>query len=1394
FSIPSRLLANHDNFNIKIPESKQNNSPLYVIDGVPHEGTQLLKSLNPSEILSMEILKDAKSLNKYGSRASNGVVLITTNSGSSINEPDVAGINAFRFPVQLSNLNHQQLDGNLKVRIYSLASAEQVFVKRLWNSPDKPLMSKEDFIRLFPYYEFAGEGNFKNWKRNKLISESDLKVSANAVNSVDLSVLKRQLSGTYEIELFAKNAKGDTITSKYYTSLISEPSVPERIEDWVVPAKTTVFPGEDAEFFVGLNKGSNILMETYDGVKLLSSEWIKSGAKQQHIKVPVNLGSTNFAVQFLTVFQNRLMSSHHRITFRAFNNKLDVRFLTFRDKLEPDSKEQWKLQIKGSDNQAEMVASLYDSSLDEVAGPQNWLSTLNSSYTYQPSYFNWLEHFVSSSYGSSFAQTDHYYVLDSRNYETLDMLGFNYYGGYNSGYHSFKSRIATNVYDRKLKEEYHKNAALVKDGFDVSGIVADQSGHGLPGATVQIKGTNIKILTNSQGYFVLKVPQRAILRVSYIGFRPKEIAAKSPVINVILASENVLNNVVVTGYGTQRKREITGTAVQEVRVIEDLKLESSGAPGGAVNVRIRGTTSVTEDNAVYSVASIDLNAAPKPRTNIPRKNFNETAFFYPHLRTNSKGEILIEFTIPEALTSWRFRGFAHTKSLSTGYIEKTIVTQKSLMIAANMPRFLREGDSITISARVTNLSEKKLNGQIELQLFDALNMKPLNLFASPANAKQNFNLAAATNKAVSFSLIIPKGLDAVTYRLTADASNFQDGEENTIAVLPNSMLVTESLPMMVRGSQTKTFTLDKLKNVSSTTLKHKTVTLEYTQNPVWYAVQSLPYLMEYPYECSEHIFSRYFANSLAGSIVNRLPQIKKVFDRWKMTNSDQLLSNLEKNSELKSILLEETPWLRNAASESEQKKRIALLFDLNKMGNDLEADISKLGKMQRHDGGFPWFAGSNYSDRYITQHILGGFGQLGKLTETKSGGDVKAIVSKALIFLDNEIIRDYTTAVNREKKSKKDVSQLSAVTLHALYVRSYYPVQKISPGLKAAMNYFMPKIYSGWKFRSVYEQGLMAFVLKRNNQPETAKAIIRSLKETAQQSEELGMYWAKNQLGYYWYQSPIETQALMIELFSEVGNEQVSVEEMKIWLLRNKQTNNWRTTKATALACHALLLRGSNTLEASAETEISLGGQALAVLKPDIKSDAGTGYIKTTWSNEQIKPELANVRVQNTGKAISWGALHWQYLEELNKITPAETQLKLERKYFIQRQTDAGPRLTEINNSNLPKTGDLLKVVVYLNADRDYEYVQLKDMRPSGTEPSDILSGYKYQDRIYYYQVTKDVATNFFINYLPKGKYLFEYNLRVAQPGNYSTGISSIQCLYAPEFNAHSEGLRMTIK
>jgi uncharacterized protein YfaS (alpha-2-macroglobulin family) len=1303
--------------------------------------------------------------------------------------------------VGITNLNNQPEKGDIKVEIYALKDPGQLFKNRLWTKPDQYFISKPDFKADFPDYAYGNEDEFAAWPRTKLISTVNLKADTSKLDSIDLAELRKQVSGVYQVVVSARNEKGDTDSFTKYVNLIADPAKAASTADWVVPVLNSVKPGSNAEFLVGLNKKINVLVEHYSNAKLISSKWITVDKGQQSIKIPIAGTEKNAAVQFMTVCNNRMYNSYQKIYIASPDNNLKIKFLTFHNKLEPGQKEQWKLQVSGANNErlaTEMVAALYDASLDDITPGQNWSHALDEPQKYDPNYFAWNDNgFINSLNTNAVSYANNNFSTSNRNYEQLNLFGYNYYGSYNSGYRQYLELAKINLNnaqrDKQLQDDYLKNARLIKNGYDITGTLKDaQNGALIPAATVTVKGTRISTSTSSNGTFRIKVPANATLVFSFIGYKPQEIATtKSEKLEVKIEQNAAgLNEVVIVGYGVQKRAYVTGSvtsasAIVRIRGVSSQSSVNSGYM--SFNAKVAGLQ-VADPGAADKVVMREIRSkAPSPKPVTIRTNFNETAFFYPQMRTNDKGEILIDFTIPEALTKWRFEAFAHTQQLETGYIENTIVTQKQLSISANMPRFLREGDTLTVSARLANLTVGTLKGKATIQLFNALTMQPVNLLLNPADSVQQFEVGGNVNKAVSFKLIVPQGLDALTYRLTAEASNYSDGEENTLPVLPNRMLVTESLPMMVRAGQTRDYTFDKLLNNTSTTLKSKTLTLEYTQNPAWYAVQAIPYMMEFPYECSEQVFSRYYANSLATSLVNRMPVIKRIFDQWKNTNSTELLSNLEKNQDLKSTLLEETPWLKDATNESEQKKRIALLFDLNKMSNEMQLNLDKLQKRQLPDGGFTWFAG-DMADRYITQHIIAGIGELYHLNiATTKDQELKGISDKAIQYMDDQLTTDDRAA---KKQPKYETRGLSALEIHAWYARSYY-ANKMSAAVKSAFTNYLNRAEKQWVSQNTYEQGLIALTMLRNGKPLVSGAIIKSLKETAQQSTDMGMYWAKNTYGYFWYQSPIETQSLMIELFTEAGNNQKAVEEMKIWLLRSKQTSDWKTTKATAAACYALLLKQDDWLATGLTSQITLGGKPLEELKPDIKADAGTGYIKTSWADEQIKSDLGKVQIKNNGKSISWGALHWQYLEQLDKITPSQTDIHVDRKYFIVKQTSSGPVLTAVDATHQPKTGDLLKVVVYLKAGRDFEYVQLKDMRPAGTEPVDALSTYKYQDGLYYYQVTKDVATNFFISYLKKGNYVFEYQLRVAQPGDFSTGIATVQSMYAPEFNAHSEGSRI---
>jgi 5-hydroxyisourate hydrolase-like protein (transthyretin family) len=773
-----------------------------------------------------------------------------------------------------------------------------------------------------------------------------------------------------------------------------------------------------------------------------------------------------------------------------------------------------------------------------------------------------------------------------------------------------------------------------------------------------------------------------------------------------------------------------------------------------------------------------------------RSNFNETAFFFPHLETNAKGEIIFSFTIPESLTKWKFLSFAHTKDLKKGTLSESIVTQKDLMVVPNAPRFFREKDQIVLTSKISNLTDAVLEGNVQLFLIDPLTNKAIDVELMNNQAQKRFTVAAKQSTSVSWNLTIPLGLQALTYKIVAQSGNFTDGEEMTLPVLTNRMLVTESLPVYNNKKGTKVFQLSKLINNTSTTLTHHNLTLEYTSNPAWYAIQALPYMMEYPYECAEQTFTRYYANALATNVANSSPKIKAVFDAWVKEGKEAFMSNLEKNQELKALFLEETPWVFNAHSEAESKKRIGLLFDLHKMQKELDKALTKLEKEQSANGGWAWFKGFK-ENRYITQHIISGMGHLNKLgviNSTKSFREWK-MIKKGVEFLDYEIIQDYKWLVKHSSNYKTE-RHISSIQIQYLYARSFFDFP-VSKNLEEAYNYYLGQAKKYWLENSLQTRAMIALTLHRLKDVDGVQTkVMNHLKELAIINEEMGAYYKENEGGYYWDSAPIETHALIIEAFDEVANDAVMVEDLKIWLLKQKQTTHWKTTKSTANACYALLLRGTNLLANEEVVDIKLGDMKIV---PE-KVEAGTGYFKKSWTAKEIKPEMGRVTITKQQDGASWGALYWQYFEDLDKITPHNTPLKITKKLFKVQIGTNGEYMTPIENNGTLKVGDKVRVRVEIYTDRNLEYVHLKDMRASGFEPINVLSQYKYRHGLGYYEATKDASTNFFIDYLAKGTYVFEYDLRVFHQGDFSNGITTIQCMYAPEFTSHSEGVRVVVK
>ncbi|MEY2410455.1 MAG: hypothetical protein QOF48_3125 [Verrucomicrobiota bacterium] len=802
----------------------------------------------------------------------------------------------------------------------------------------------------------------------------------------------------------------------------------------------------------------------------------------------------------------------------------------------------------------------------------------------------------------------------------------------------------------------------------------------------------------------------------------------------------------------------------------------------------------------------------------PRKNLNETAFFFPQLLSDSNGVVKMQFTMPEALTQWRFLGFAHDAQCRSGFLEGKSVTAKDLMVQPNPPRFLREGDTLEFTAKVSNQTAGRQEGKVRLTFEDAAHAGTMMGSSQPGGLtgldrllgnlvpEIPFDIPSRESRSFSWRIKVPDGAPFLTYKVVGSTGGVSDGEEGFLPVLSRRIFVTESLPLPIRGKAggpvTKKFEFEKLlKSGRSSSLVHQNLTVQMVSNPSWYAVMALPYLMEFPHECTEQTFNRLYANALARSIANGDAKIRRVFDQWKATPAVD--SPLEKNQDLKGVMIEETPWVRQANNESQARKNVGILFDANRLDTETALTLAKLAGMQLPDGAWPWFPGGRGND-YITLYITTGFGRLRHL-----GADIDIQSAlKSLGRLDAWMDEHYRKILELPHPEEYVPGSIDALYL---YGRSFFlkdkPIGK--PHLEA-IQFFLRQSRVHWlKVTNRQSQGHLAIALHRfagDDNKAIALSIMKSIRERSVTTEEMGMFWRETELSWWWYRAPIETQALMIEAFDEVMSDKAAVEECRVWLLKQKQTQDWKTTKATADAVYALLLRGRDFLSSDALVELKLGGVDLAPRsggngarsappsrEPAAGVEAGTGFYEKRFAASDIKPKLGEITVTKRDEGVAWGSIHWQYLEDMSKVTPFEgTPLKLRKSLHIRSNTKKGQVLTPVKGPL--NVGDELVVRIELRVDRDMEYIHLKDQRGSGTEPVNVISRFKYQDGLGYYETTRDTASHFFIDYLPKGVYVFEYATRVQHRGAYQTGVAEIQCMYAPEFNSHSESLPLVVR
>jgi hypothetical protein len=1240
-------------------------------------------------------------------------------------------------PVELK-LETKTLDGEPQVaegslKVYDLQAPDKVF--------RQPLAGYEPWRR---GGEFgggnAGEGepskdlsNPNNWPLGKVVAEKGFTTDTNGVAKLSFKLAP----GAYRAVLETQDRFGKKVTGRLPLQVLqpeaTKPAI--RIPELLAATDWEMQPGQDfmALWGTGYETG-RAFIEIEQRHEMVQRYWTKAGQTQQQIKLSVTEAMCGgFFVHVTYVRENRAYLQTRRVGVPWENKDLELKWEHFVSKLQPGQKETWTLIVQGPKSKVQSLES-------GVRSPEKAVAEMVATL-----YDESLDAFAPLSW-------PHRFLVFREDYSTLQSqfantpVGFQqvfggwaqHYEGVEITYRSFPPDLTQNLWGYRF---------YARKGVRVTPLAGEVAEAAAPMAMADMATT------------AAPAPM-------------ERIAAK-------------------------------GRLAQEV---QEASIDKMG-PGGTGGANKQPAT-------------------PKPDLSkvAARKNLNETAFFFPQLTSDSNGVVRMTFTMPEALTKWRFLGFAHDQSVRSGLLEGHTVTAKDLMVQPNPPRFLREGDTVEFTVKVSNQTDKPLRGKVQLTFAEAQSRSGVSPDQEQAgrlsyadkllgNTKpeQDFDIPAKESRSCAWRIHVPDGCGFLTYKAVGAAANVSDGEEGYLPVLSSRILVTESLPLPIRGPATKKLEFTKLlKSGSSKTLQNQSLVVEMVSNPAWYAVLALPYLMEYPYECTEQTFNRLYANALARTIANSDPKIRRIFDQWK--NTPALESPLQKNQDLKAVMIEETPWLRQADSESQARKNVGILFDDNRLNYETEATLRKLTEMQLGDGSWPWFPGGHGND-YITLYITTGFGRLRHL-----GADINvAPAIRSLQRLDAWMTEEYERIQKWPEPEKYVPSSTDALYL---YGRSFFLKDlAIAPQHKTAMEFFLNQARKFWlKTNCRQTQGHLAIALHRFNafngsNDSTPRDIMKSIKERSVSNEEMGMFWRETELSWWWHRAPIETQALMIEAFDEVMGDLPAVEDCRVWLLKQKQTQDWKTTKATADAVYALLLRGKDILSSEALVQVKLDGVDVTpavgqnpkaetrnpkegrTAKSEDRSqpEAGTGFYEYRFAPADIKPKLGEITVKKADQDVAWGSVNWQYLEDMSKVTPYEgTPLKLKKTLFVKVNTAKGPVLEPVKGPL--SVGDELVVRVELRVDRDMEYVHLKDQRGSGTEPVNVISRYKYQDGLAYYESTRDVASHFFIDYLPKGAYVFEYSTRVQLRGQYQTGVAQIQCMYAPEFNSHSQSLPLTVK
>lgn len=768
-----------------------------------------------------------------------------------------------------------------------------------------------------------------------------------------------------------------------------------------------------------------------------------------------------------------------------------------------------------------------------------------------------------------------------------------------------------------------------------------------------------------------------------------------------------------------------------------------------------------------------------------RENLNETAFFYPRLATETDGTVKVKFTLPESLTTWHFIGIAHDADLNTGFIESDIVAQKTVMIQPNMPRFVRMGDAPTVASRLINTADKQVKGTATIEIVDPETEQVV------YTQSKDYTLEPKATSSVNFSLAplfaddsaqqLAADRQMVIVRVFAKGADYSDGEQQYLAVLPNRAYVVNTYPFTQNEAGVKTVDLGRLFPKNTTA---KRLTVEYTNNPNWLMIQALPYVGNANEMNAISLVTAYYANSLANKVINTSPKIRQTIEKWRNEKGSEtsMMSALQKNEDLKTLVLNETPWVMEAKNETEQKQQLVRYFDKNQLRNNLAQSLKGLQQLQNPDGSFSWWKGMRGSF-YMTVAVVKNLTRLNTLMG-ENDAQTQSIITSAFRFLDHETAARVADLKRLEKKGYKHLAPSDDLCDYL------YSNALAKRGTTADITYLINLLTKKPVDLTIYGKANTAVILQQYNQTKKAAEYLQSIKEYMVYKEEMGRYFDTKHAYYSWRNYKIPTQVAAIEAFKTIApTDKQTLQEMQRWLLQEKRTQAWDTPVNAVDAIWAFMDNGKWTMDNGEPSVLKLDGVPMETPQ----ATAGIGYIKVSQSIEPTAQDKAagkdamprTFSVEKTSTGTSWGAVYAQFFQPATEIEAANSGLKVKRELLLVNHNK------ERAEGRTLQVGDKVLVRLTITADRDYDFVQVVDKRAACLEPVEQLSGYQWGG---YYISPKDNTTNYYFDLMAKGTHVVETEYFVDRTGIYQTGTCTAQCAYAPEYTGREGAKKIEVK